>query len=100
MNYILIKELDINEFEVVIDKKTKTIHIVTLRDEFYEKLTKKKISKKDLLKYSFAFLLDREPNTSILKTFELEIITRYFPEYESEIRKIIENQFEKKKKKM
>ena len=37
MNYILIKELDINEFEVVIDKKTKTIHIVTLRDEFYEK---------------------------------------------------------------
>ena len=91
MNYILIKELDINEFEVVIDKKTKTIHIVTLRDEFYEKLTKKKISKKDLLKYSFAFLLDREPNTSILKTFELEIITRYFPEYESEIRKIIEN---------
>ena len=91
MNYILIKELDINEFEVVIDKKTKTIHIVTLRDEFYEKLTKKKISKKDLLKYSFAFLLDREPNTSILETFELEIITRYFPEYESEIRKIIEN---------
>ena len=91
MNYILIKELDINEFEVVIDKKTKTIHIVTLRDESYEKLTKKKISKKDLLKYSFAFLLDREPNTSILETFELEIITRYFPEYESEIRKIIEN---------
>ena len=91
MNYILIKELDINEFEVVIDKKTKTIHIVTLRDESYEKLTKKKISKKDLLKYSFAFLLDREPNTSILKTFELEIITRYFPEYQSEIRKIIEN---------
>ncbi len=42
MNYILIKELDINEFEVVIDKKTKTIHIVTLRDESYEKLTKKK----------------------------------------------------------
>ena len=91
MNCILIKELGVNEFEVVINKKQKTIHIVTLRDEFYEKLTKKKISKKDLLKYSFAFLLDREPNTSILKTFELEIITRYFPEYESEIRKIIEN---------
>ena len=42
MNCILIKELGINEFEVVIDKKQKSIHIVTLRNEFYEKLTKKK----------------------------------------------------------
>jgi len=39
-----------------------------------------------LLEYSFQFLLDREPNTSILSFFELNIISKYFPEYESEIK--------------
>jgi hypothetical protein len=30
---------------------------------------------------SFEFLLEREPPSSILKTFELSVIERYFPEY-------------------
>ena len=49
-------------------------------------MTKKKISKKKLIEYSFQFLLDREPNTSILSFFELNIISKYFPEYENEIK--------------
>ena len=43
-------------------------------------------SPEDLLQESFRFLLEREPNTSILTSFELPLIGRYFPEYESEIR--------------
>jgi hypothetical protein len=43
-------------------------------------------SVEDLLQESFRFLLEREPNTSILTSFELPLIGRYFPEYESEIR--------------
>lgn len=35
---------------------------------------------------SFRFLLEREPNTSILSSFDLPVIGRYFPEYEREIR--------------
>jgi hypothetical protein len=31
------------------------------------------------------FLLDREPNTSILKNFNLKIINNYFPEYNKKI---------------
>ncbi|MBA2432135.1 MAG: hypothetical protein H0V56_08475 [Chthoniobacterales bacterium] len=38
-----------------------------------------------LLEASFRFLLEREPNTSILREFELPVISRYFPEYEREI---------------
>jgi hypothetical protein len=40
-----------------------------------------------LVKASFRFLLDRESPQMILRTFELTDIARYFPEYETEIRK-------------
>ena len=39
-----------------------------------------------LLQESFRFLLEREPNTSILPSFGLLLIGRYFPEYQQEIR--------------
>ncbi len=35
----------------------------------------------DLVRRSFAFLLEREPNTSILREFRLTEIERYFPGY-------------------
>ena len=39
----------------------------------------------DLVRRSFDFLLAREPNTSILREFDLATIERYFPEYALEI---------------
>jgi hypothetical protein len=36
---------------------------------------------KDLVTRSFEFLLEREPPTSILRTFALPDIERYFPDY-------------------
>jgi hypothetical protein len=40
----------------------------------------------DLVTRSFAFLLERESAASILRSFDLLEIARYFPEYESTIR--------------
>jgi hypothetical protein len=40
----------------------------------------------DLVRASFGFLLEREPRESILRSFDLSAISRYFPEYEREIR--------------
>ena len=84
---IVVKKILENEFEVIVNDKTATSHTVTLSDKYYERLTKKKISKEKLLEYSFKFLLARETNTSILSEFELSTISRYFPEYEIEIKK-------------
>jgi len=39
----------------------------------------------DLLRESFRFLLEREPNTSILPSFDLPMIGRYFPEYDQQM---------------
>ena len=86
---IFIKELSDNKFEITVNKKLITKHIVLVTDVYHDILTKKKISKKKLLKYSFQFLLERESNTSILSSFELNIIFKYFPEYENEIKKIL-----------
>lgn len=41
----------------------------------------------DLVRRSFDFLLEREPPSSILRTFDLPVIERYFPEYDRLIRK-------------
>jgi hypothetical protein len=38
-----------------------------------------------LIEESFAFLLEREPRTSILRVFDLTVIGRYFPDYPEEI---------------
>ncbi|HET6793907.1 MAG TPA: hypothetical protein VFH45_05675 [Acidimicrobiales bacterium] len=38
-----------------------------------------------LVRLSFEFLLEREPPTSILSRFDLDVIGRHFPGYESEL---------------
>jgi hypothetical protein len=43
-----------------------------------------------LVERSFRFLLERESNTSILRSFELSVIGQYFPEYEKTIRGMLE----------
>jgi hypothetical protein len=40
----------------------------------------------DLVLRSFEFLLEREPPSAILRTFELGVIENYFPEYDELIR--------------
>ena len=68
-------------FEVVVATQSITTHSVTVTDAIHTKLTKGKISKETLVEKSFEFLLAREPNTSILSQFKIEVISKYFPDY-------------------
>lgn len=43
------------------------------------------VETKRLVEESFHFLLEREPVTSILPSFDIEVIERYFPGYRREI---------------
>ena len=78
---ILIKQLSDEEFQITVNEKNSTSHNVTLTDDIHQNLTNGKVSKKELIEFSFKFLLEREPNTSILSSFELSVISGYFPEY-------------------
>ena len=71
-----------NDFLVKVSAATSTEHRVTLTDAYWEQTWNCRLPKKDVIARSFAFLLEREPNSSILRTFDLPVIQRYFGEYE------------------
>lgn len=68
------------------DGPPRTSHRVTLDPTDHERLSGGVVPPETLMERSFEFLLEREPNTSILSRFELPVIGRYFPEYENTIR--------------
>ena len=76
------------EFRIrIIEKSGESTHHVSIKQDDYNRLTGGKIEPDELVKRSFEFLLEREPKESILARFDLSIISRYFPEYESEIKR-------------
>lgn len=83
---IEVKKEKNGEFLVtVVEGSSSSKHRVTLDDEYYNKLTKGKIGQEELIKKSFEFLLKHESKESILSSFNLKVISRYFPQYEQEI---------------
>lgn len=78
-----------NRYEVYIDGAghAPTTHHVTLAQADYLDLTGGRVTHEWLIVQSFRFLLEREPNTAILRIFELPVIGRYYPEYRDEIRR-------------
>ena len=78
---------DDENYTVTVEGATNTRHEVKLSAACHEDLTGGKATPEALIEESFRFLLEREPNTSILSSFELSLIGRYFPEYRKEIRK-------------
>ena len=82
MNKIKINKIGDDTFEVDLEGSK---FIVTVKDADYERLTSGKISKEELIKKSFEFLLERESKESILKEFDITVISKYFPEYEEVI---------------
>ena len=82
---LLITELSKDKFEITVkaNQINKTYCKCHRSNAF--NLTNNKISKKELLNFSFNFLLERETNTSILSSFDLTVISKYFPEYTKKV---------------
>ena len=66
-----------------------TEHVVTVPDEMLADPVLGH-DPEGLIRESFGFLLEREPASSILTRFSLDVIARYFPEYPDEIRRRLE----------
>ena len=82
---LLITELSKDKFEITVNADRITKHVVSVTDQMLLNLTNNKISKEELLNFSFNFLLEREPNTSILSKFDIIVISKYFPEFISKV---------------
>ena len=83
---ISISPLAPREFRVrVREGDRETNHQVTVPDRLGETLELRDDDLERIVRESFRFLLERERATSILAQFSLSDISRYFPEYPSEL---------------
>ena len=86
---IEVEKLDDTTYKVTVKGRSVTSHEVRVDSSYHEKPTAGSVTPETLIKKSFEFLLERESNTSILRTFDLPVIGRYFPGYERVIRRMI-----------
>jgi hypothetical protein len=81
-----IAEGDPLDFEVVVrEGESETRHHVTMSRETRNRLTVGKHTPERCVEAAFRFLLDREPKESILGSFDVTVISRYFPEFDREL---------------
>jgi hypothetical protein len=74
------------EFEVIVAAGSgETRHHVTMASDTCERLTMGKYTPERCIEAAFRFLLDHEPKESILRRFDITVISRYFPEFEREL---------------
>ena len=83
--------IDTDTYEVVVEGESETSHTVHMSSAYYRELCTSTITHEYVLIQSFKFLLEREPNTSILPSFDLQDINKYFPEFESEMKTRFQN---------
>jgi hypothetical protein len=85
---IEVEKVDASHFRVrVIEAGSESNHQVTLDPKDCARLAGATAEPEELIRESFQFLLEREPKESILSHFDLSVISRYFPDYEREIKK-------------
>ena len=68
----------------VIGSGSETSHEVTVADDDLRRLGAAYPAEEDFVRACFAFLLAREPKESILRSFDISVIGRYFREFERE----------------
>ena len=74
-------------FVITVADSVTTNHTVTITDQSLTDLTENNVTKTQLLEFSFNFLLNREPNTSILSSFDINVISKYFSDFGAEVRR-------------
>ena len=78
------------DFEVVVrEGGGETRHHVTMSRETCNRLTVGKHTPERCVEAAFRFLLDREPKESILGHFDVTMISRYFPEFDRELPRLL-----------
>ena len=86
MAEIAITPLERREFDVrVREGDSETSHHVSVPEDLIRELGLPEDDLEAVVRESFEFLLEREPASSIMSEFSLDVITRYFPEYPQEL---------------
>lgn len=74
------------EFQVQVrEDDLETSHRVTVPESLIDELQLPEDDLERVVRESFVFLLEREPASSIMSEFSLDVISGYFPEYKKEL---------------
>ena len=85
---ITVRPLGEGRFRVTLTEgAAKTEHEVKVGADDLERLGGGYGSADEFVRACFAFLLERETKEQILRTFDVAVIGRYFPEFEDRIRR-------------
>ncbi len=88
---IEVEQAGADEFHVrVIEGKSETSHVVTMKTSDYERISDKKVAPAELVHRAFEFLLARERKESILRKFDITVISRYFAEFDQTMKRNLE----------
>lgn len=88
MAEITVTPLGAGHFRIRVDDGgSSTEHEVTVEPADLDRLGAGYASPEGFLRSCFEFLLEREPKESILRSFDVSTIGRYFPEFEERIRR-------------
>jgi hypothetical protein len=81
---IKVEPIDEGAYRVTVEESGfSSTHEVTVPEEQAARYPD--LATEQLIEASFRFLLDREPKESIMSRFDIGVIPRYFPEYESRL---------------
>ena len=83
---ITVTPIDTRKFHVQIsDGALETTHHVTVPENLINELQLPEDTLDSVVRESFVFLLQREPASSIMRVFSLDVISGYFPEYKEKL---------------
>jgi|GEM_PF-297102 len=72
-------------FDVVAEEcDDQTEYLVSMGKDFYKSLDTK-VEPWKVIEATFRFLLEREPKESILREFDITVVSHYFPEFKKEL---------------
>ena len=83
---IRVESLSSDEFSVILEGGNNLRFVVFLSDDYYKNLTLLRMDKKGLVEFSISFLLERLTADSIRHVFDVSLIRKHFPEFESEVK--------------
>ena len=91
---IRVESLSSDEFSVILESGNNLRFVVFFSDDYYKKLTLLRIEKKRLVEFSISFLLQRLTPNSIRHVFDVSLIRKHFPEFESEVKAYCDRQLD------
>ncbi|MBM4204615.1 MAG: hypothetical protein FJ194_10770 [Gammaproteobacteria bacterium] len=84
---ISVSHIEEDLYQVTVQGQQPTVHEVRMTQADYRLLSDRRCTHEWAIVQAFVFLLEHEPNTSILPVFDIMEIGRYFPEFREEMKR-------------